>query len=92
MIAFEDYLYQAKVLMITKSVVNTLLPVHGAGRSRRPLNSLIPLGRQDRQDRQDLRDLGLDIRLVYTVYPGLLESSLSKTCHSRTERRSNNWH
>ena len=43
MIAFEDYLYQAKVFMITKSVVNTLLPVHGAGRSRRPLSSLIAL-------------------------------------------------
>lgn len=53
MIAFEDYLYQAKVFMITKSAENTLLPVHIAGRSRRPFSSLIALwaGRTGRTGR-----------------------------------------
>ena len=43
MIAFKDYLYQAKVFRFTKSVENTLLPVHIAGRSWRPFSSLIAL-------------------------------------------------
>ena len=43
MIAFKDYLYQAKVFRFTKSVENTLLPVHVAGRSWRPFSSLIAL-------------------------------------------------
>ena len=43
MMAFKDYLYQAKVFRFTKSVENTLLPVHVAERSWRPFSSLIAL-------------------------------------------------